>query len=1139
MHRNEITLLGTRRFLPLFVTQFFGALNDNLFKNAIAILILFRLAAQDGLNGQILVTVATGIFILPFFLFSATAGQLSDKMEKGRLIRIIKSGEVLIMGLGAFGLFLGDSYFLLFVLFLMGVQSSFFGPAKYSILPAHLEDDELIAGNGLIGAATFLSILIGTIVGGLLILTDHGLAVVSAAVIAVAILGLSASFFIPKAEPPAPDLKINPNFLAATFEIVGALKDNRTVHLTVLGISWFWLVGATFLAQFPAFAKDVLGANEQVVTLFLTIFSIGIAIGAMLCNRLLKGEVSAKYVPFGALGITLFSLDLVYASSGFASGRDLMGALAFFQADGTWRILLDLLGIAITAGLYIVPLYAMLQHHSPVETRSRTIAANNIMNALFMVVGALIATGILAYGFGVLDVFFAIAAINGFVALYICKLLPEAIVKAIFKTVLKLFYRVEVKGAENLDKLGEKAVVVVNHVSFLDGIIIAAFLPGRLTFAIDTFIAKKWWVRPFLGAMDAQPLDPTNPLATRSLIRLVQDGKRCVIFPEGRITVTGALMKVFEGPGMVADKADAPVVPVRIDGAQYSPFSRLKGKVRLRLFPKITVTVLEPRVFKLPEDISGRERRHLAGQQLYDVMSDMIFRTCDTDQTLFQALLDARKVHGGNAPVVEDQERIPASYDKVILGTQILGRKLAQRTVPHENVGVLLPNTIGAAVTFFALQAYGRVPAMLNFSTGLDNMRSACQAADVKTILTSRLFVKIAKLDDAIATLSESRTVVYLEDVRKSLTWIDKLIGLGQKVFAHTLHKRRAIAPDDPAVVLFTSGSEGAPKGVVLSHRNLLANRYQLAARIDFNPTDIVFNALPIFHSFGLTGGMLLPMLSGIKTFLYPSPLHYRIIPALAYDRNATILFGTDTFLSGYARVAHAYDFYSLRYVFAGAEKVKDETRATWQEKFGLRIMEGYGATETAPVIAVNTPMHYQPGTVGRFLPGLQTQLEDVPGIDDGQRLVVKGPNVMMGYLRVDNPGVLEPPSDGWYDTGDIVAVDDLGFVSIRGRAKRFAKIAGEMVSLSAVEAAASELWPGFAHAATNLPDARKGEQVILLTDNPDADRKALLAHAQKKGIAEIMVPKTVLSVDRVPVLGTGKTDYVAVRALADGIVLG
>jgi acyl-[acyl-carrier-protein]-phospholipid O-acyltransferase/long-chain-fatty-acid--[acyl-carrier-protein] ligase len=360
------------------------------------------------------------------------------------------------------------------------------------------------------------------------------------------------------------------------------------------------------------------------------------------------------------------------------------------------------------------------------------------------------------------------------------------------------------------------------------------------------------------------------------------------------------------------------------------------------------------------------------------------------------------------------------------------------------------------------------------------------------------------------------------------------MAGAFSRHFAQAVHQGHAASPDAPAVILFTSGSEGTPKGVVLSHANLLANRHQLAARIDFNPTDIVFNALPVFHSFGLTGGTLLPMLSGVKTFLYPSPLHYRIVPALVYDTNATIMFGTDTFLAGYARAAHPYDFYSLRYVFAGAEKVRAETRRVWSDKFGLRILEGYGATETAPVIAANTPMHFKAGTVGRPMPGITCTLEPVPGIDEGGRLVVSGPNVMLGYLRAENPGVLEKTIDCRYDTGDIVTIDEEGFIAIQGRAKRFAKIAGEMVSLTAVEALAAAVWPDHMHAAVSIPDDRKGEQIILLTENPDAERSVLSEHASASGMSELAVPRTVKTVDAIPVLGTGKVDYVGADALID-----
>ena len=379
--------------------------------------------------------------------------------------------------------------------------------------------------------------------------------------------------------------------------------------------------------------------------------------------------------------------------------------------------------------------------------------------------------------------------------------------------------------------------------------------------------------------------------------------------------------------------------------------------------------------------------------------------------------------------------------------------------------------------------------------------------------------------------------MTYLEDLRAGLSPLDKLTGLiggtlPQLTYWLTCRRRD---PQGPAVVLFTSGTEGAPKGVVLSHFNIQSNRYQVASRIDFGPTDIVFNALPLFHSFGLSTGTLLPVLFGLKVFLYPSPLHYRIVPEMVYGTNATILFGTDTFLAGYARFAHPYDFYSVRIICTGAERLKDETRRVYSERFGVRLMEGYGATETGPVLAMNSPMQCRPGTVGRLMPGIASRLEPVPGIDTGGRLVVSGPNVMSGYLKADRPGELQPPEGGWYDTGDIVSIDDDGFVTIQGRVKRFAKIGGEMISLAAVETWVARLWPDEAHAVTNLPDPKKGEQLVLVTAHQGARREDLTAFARTQGIAELAVPRAICVVPEVPVLGTGKLDYVKVRELAQG----
>ncbi|HUQ52168.1 MAG TPA: AMP-binding protein [Gammaproteobacteria bacterium] len=703
--------------------------------------------------------------------------------------------------------------------------------------------------------------------------------------------------------------------------------------------------------------------------------------------------------------------------------------------------------------------------------------------------------------------------------------------------VLRLAYGVRVTGLENYAQAGKRVLIVANHTSFLDAALLAVFLPDRLTFAVNTEISKRWWMQPLLKIVDAFPLDPTNPYSLKSLIRYIEQDKRAAIFPEGRITVTGSLMKIYPGPGLVADKSGAMVLPVRIDGAQYTPFSRLRGRIRLRWFPLITMTILPPRRLEIPVEIRGRERRRVAGKLLSDLMTEMMFATSNYRRTLYGALLDARRVHGGKHVIVEDVERVALTYNQLLVRALLLGGLVAAETRRGEAVGVMLPNAIAAVATLFGLQANGRVAAMLNYTLGAKSLLASCEAAQVRRIYTSERFVVAAKLEHLVDKLREVATVVYLEDLRERITpWLKLKAALSSRV-ARLIYTRRRVTPDEAAIVLFTSGSEGLPKGVVLSHANVLANREQVAARIDFGAQDVILNALPMFHSFGLTAGTLLPLLSGMRTFFYPSPLHYRIVPEIAYDVSATIMFGTNTFLAGYARFAHPYDFYSVRYVFAGAEKLKDETRRIWTDKFGVQVFEGYGATETSPGISINTPIDSKPGTVGRLLPGIEHALDPVPGVVGG-RLSVRGPNVMLGYLKHDKPGVLQPPATergpGWYDTGDIVTIDADGFMTIQGRAKRFAKIGGEMVSLTAVEELATRTWPESQHVCISLPDFQKGEQLILVTTRPEAQRTELSARARADGMSELNVPKRIVHVDAIPLLGSGKADYPAVHALVE-----
>lgn len=713
----------------------------------------------------------------------------------------------------------------------------------------------------------------------------------------------------------------------------------------------------------------------------------------------------------------------------------------------------------------------------------------------------------------------------------------RVVVRTMLRWVMRLLFRVSVVGdVRQFD--ANRLLIIANHESFLDGLLLGLFLPVAPVFVVHTWVAQNPIFRLLLGMVDYLAVDPTSPLAMKKVIKLVEAGRPVMIFPEGRITVTGSMMKVYDGPAFVAAKTGATLVPVRLDGPARSYFSRMSGNYPRYLFPRITLSVQKHTQIAMPEAANAKLRRRLAGEEMRHIMQIMLFDS-HPKQTLYSGLIDAMELWGRSHRLVEDVRQVEHSYGQILKNTLAMARLTSKFTRPEETVGILMPNMAMTLSLLVGLSAFRRVPAMLNYTAGSDGLRNACVAGNIRTVITSRKFIETAKLQATVTGL-QGIDVKYLEDLQPTFTLGDKLWLMGFALWFPRLAAPKAQA-EEPAVVLFTSGSEGKPKGVVLSHKAILSNIAQIRSVIDFSVDDKLFNALPIFHSFGLTAGALLPLFTGVRLFLYPSPLHYRIIPELVYDRNCTILYGTSTFLANYAKFAHPYDFNRLRYVIAGAEKLSDAVRTAWFEKFGIRIFEGYGATETAPVLAVNTPMAYRSGSVGQLLPGIKARLVPVPGIERGGLLHVHGPNVMSGYYRYESPGVLEPAYSevgaGWYNTGDIVEFDKEGYLSIVGRVKRFAKVAGEMVSLEVVEKIAIAASGVMQHAASSQTDAARGEAIVLFTTDSLLTRDMLLESARHSGYPELAVPRKIVNVSVLPLLGTGKVDYVTLKSMAEGLV--
>lgn len=701
--------------------------------------------------------------------------------------------------------------------------------------------------------------------------------------------------------------------------------------------------------------------------------------------------------------------------------------------------------------------------------------------------------------------------------------------KTFCRLVARLFFRFRAYNVEALRAPGP-VLLVPNHVSWLDWLFLVAVLDDDWKFVTSSTAAETSWLhRRLMRNHRTFPVDTTSPYAVRTMTEHLEKGGRLVLFAEGRISLIGSLMKIYDGTGFLIHRTGARVITCYLRGANRLKLVRHPGWTRW--FPRVSAhfsdALAAPDLAAVPHTLARQKLTQWLRDQLVrqQFETEMIFGAANLSAAIAEtaAAIPA-------AAALEDINFTPLNYRRLMIGADLLAREWRRRfgPAPGGRIGVLLPNANGTPLTLLGLWAAGKVPAILNFSTGAPVMLACAQLAGLRHVITSRQFVAKAKLN--LAPLEQAGLrFVYLEDVRTEISGIARLAALVRHTLACGAALRASpLRPEDSAVILFTSGSEGTPKGVELTHRNLLANLRQGLAVMDVTDADRFFNAMPLFHSFGLTG-LLLALLRGCYTFLYPTPLHYRVVPTLVYDRACTVLFGTNTFLHGYARKAHAYDFNSVRYLVAGAEKVQSASFDTWARKFGVRILEGYGATECSPIISLNTRLEPGVGTAGRLLPGMECRVEPVEGVADGGRLFVRGPNIMKGYLNAEANAQFQALG-GWYDTGDIVSVDADGFIEIRGRLKRFAKVSGEMVSLTAVEDALAGAFPQFGLrcqiAVLAVPDEDKGEKLVAVTNEPRLLLADVRAAGRAKGLNNLCAPRELRVVRSLPKLGTGKIDH-------------
>jgi acyl-[acyl-carrier-protein]-phospholipid O-acyltransferase/long-chain-fatty-acid--[acyl-carrier-protein] ligase len=1113
-------LLKHAGFRSFLWTQFLGALNDNLYKTIVSLRAL-EVAASAGFD---YLSMAGAVFVLPFLLFSGYSGHLADKVSKRTVMISVKVFEIGVMTLGLAVFFTNRmEWMMVVVLFLMALHSTIFSPAKYGFVPELLEDKDLSRANGLLEMTTFVAIVLGTSLSSFLFAYWKGEAwKMGLVLMGVAIAGLAVSFGIPRtAAVPTKD-KFRWNPIAEVVIGTKHLLRDKPLWLSVVGISYFWMVGALFQLDLFYYGSEVLHASEVRIGFMVTALAVGIGAGSLLAGKLSGDRVDLGLVPVGSALMGLFS-----------------AALAASKGSYGWSVA-ALAALGLASGLFIVPLNAFLQQRSERGEKGRAIATNNFYNTI----GLMLAAGALYLFHDRMHVSpDKLILASGLATLaataYIVIAIPDQLIRLALRVAIHSLFRIRVEGRARVPRKGG-ALLVSNHVSFVDGILIAAAIDRNVRFMIWKPYFEHWAVNWFLRQIHAIPVGTNGPrdmvAAMAQAREELKRGRVVCIFAEGSITRTGSLQPFKRGLEKIAHGAGVPVIPTHLDRLWGSMFSFAGGK----FFAKARLRIAHPVTVSFGEPAAAAANAQEVRQAVSELAAEAACLRKERKDTLGERFIRSAR-RNWNRFAIADSSGRELTHGRALAGSLLISDWVRRNSSNGEMIGVLLPPSAGGALANMGLTLAGRVPVNLNFTAGKEAMASAIEQCRIRTTITSKLFLAKAKLD-------AEGGMVFLEDVLGSVGRFEKgWAGLRARIapVGALLEGRE---PDSLATVLFSSGSTSTPKGVMLSHYNVISNIEAMLQVFDLHESDRIVGVLPFFHSFGFTVTLWLPAVAGAGVIYHNNPMDAKVIGEMTERYRGTMLLSTPTFAAGYARKCTREQFASLRFVLVGAEKLRESAAKAFEDAFGLKMLEGYGCTEMAPVVAVNTSGYEagrdsqsgaKAGSVGRPLPGVAVRVVDPEtgaplALGCEGLLLVKGPNRMLGYLGQPEKSA-EALQDGWYNTGDIGLLDEDGFLKITDRLARFSKIGGEMVPHLKIEEAVREATGGEPCCVTGIPDERKGERIAVLYTAAAVSDAEVWQRLAATDLPKLWLPKRedIHRVDTLPTLGTGKLDLRGARALA------